>query len=94
LKDGIPLAGGSSLLKAGHGPHRAHAKELLPDLDMNFFFHFFFFPLIFFCWLRITSSRQSLLLPLLSKHQNGQESEAELLVIRRPGCGWMKKPPN
>jgi hypothetical protein len=31
---------------------------------------------------------------LLSKRQNGQqqENEAELLVIRRPGCGWMRRP--
>ncbi|EFX88911.1 hypothetical protein DAPPUDRAFT_234093 [Daphnia pulex] len=42
----------------------------------------------------VQRGRQSFLSPLLSKRQNGQqqENEAELLVIRRPGCGWMRRP--
>lgn len=53
-----------------------------------------YFFLLLFLLLPFTSSRQSLRLPLLSKRQNGQqqENEAELLVIRRPGCGWMRTP--
>ena len=75
-------------------PSRARQRTSAKSWYEFFFFSFCFPFLSFFCWLRITSSRQSVLLPLLSKRQNGQESEAELLVIRRPGCGWMKKPPN